>query len=93
MAKMIPKEWGVGKSSNGWMTPDCFFEYFTNVFVPFFMEKEVTFPITVFVVGHRSHLTLHLSRFFWENKVILVALPPNATHILQTLDVAVFSAL
>lgn len=93
VAKMIPKEWGVGKSSNGWMTADCFFEYFTNVFVPFLKEKEVTFPIIVFVDGHRSHLTLHLSRFCRENKVILVALPPNATHILQPLDVAVFGPM
>lgn len=92
-AKMNPKEWGVGKSSNGWITVDCFYKYFTNVFVPFLKEKEVTFPIIGFVDGHKSHLTLYLSRFCRENKVILVALPLNATHILQPLDVAVFGPI
>lgn len=66
VANMVPKEWGLGKSKNGWMTSECFFEYFSNVFVPFLKEKNTTFPIIVFVDGHRSHLTLHLSRFCRE---------------------------
>lgn len=93
VANMVPKEWGLGKSKNGWMTSDCFYEYFTNVFMPFLKNKNIKFPVIVFVDGHRSHLTLHLSRFCRDNQIILIALQPNATHILQPLDVAVFGPL
>lgn len=37
-----------------------------------------------------SHLTLHLSQFCQENGIVLISLYPNATHLLQPMDVAVF---
>jgi hypothetical protein len=36
---------------------------------------------------------MHLSNFLRENNIILVSLIPNATHIIQPLDVAVFKPL
>jgi hypothetical protein len=42
------------------------------------------------VDGHRSHLTFNVSKFCAENGIILFALYPNATHILQPADVALF---
>lgn len=54
VAKSAPKHWGIGKSENGWMTAECFFEYITNVFVPFVREKQIPFPIVIFVDGHVS---------------------------------------
>lgn len=43
--------------------------------------------------GHSSHISLPLSRFCKEQGIELVALYPNATHILQPMDVAVFHSL
>lgn len=43
--------------------------------------------------GHTSHMTLTLSQFCSNNKIILVALYPNATHILQPMDVGFFKPL
>lgn len=40
--------------------------------------------------GHSSHLTMALSEFCRIHKIILVALYPNATHLIQPLDVAFF---
>lgn len=57
------------------------------------MENNVSFPIILFVDGHSSHLTLTLSEFCSEKEIILVALYPNATHIIQPLDVAFFRPL
>lgn len=56
-------------------------------------KKELVFPVVVFLDGHKSHLSLHLSNFCRDNKIILVALYPNSTHILQPLDVAVFGPM
>lgn len=47
----------------------------------------------ILIDGHHSHLSLEPSRFCRENKLILIALYPNSTHILQPLDVVVFGPL
>ncbi|KAF2901136.1 hypothetical protein ILUMI_05055 [Ignelater luminosus] len=43
--------------------------------------------------GHKSHTTLALSEFCDKNQIILYALPPNTTHILQPADGSVFRSL
>ncbi|KAF2885884.1 hypothetical protein ILUMI_20292, partial [Ignelater luminosus] len=43
--------------------------------------------------GHKSHMTLALSEFCNKDQIILYALPPNTTHILQPADVSVFRLL
>lgn len=88
-----PKGWGIGKSPNGWMNSQCFFEYVSNVFLPFLQSSEIPLPVIIFLDGHTSHLSLELSEFCSSNKIILVALFPNSTHILQPLDVAVFGPM
>lgn len=88
-----PPFWGVGKSPNGWMTASCFYEYIANVFVPFLKNENITLPVIVFLDGHSSHLSLELSEFCKDNQIALVSLFPNATHILQPLDVSVFGPI
>lgn len=88
-----PDDWAVGKSENGWMTSESFFEYITNVFHPWLLKTAVEFPVILYVDGHKSHLTLNLSEFCRNNNIILISLVPNATHILQPLDVGYFHPL
>ncbi|KAB0805651.1 hypothetical protein PPYR_02621 [Photinus pyralis] len=90
IAHSVPQDWGVGITDSGSMTGESFFEYITNIFYPWLIKENVEFPIILFVDGHTSHLTLKLSEFCSQNKITLVALLPNATHILQSLDVAFF---
>lgn len=92
IAKSIPKDWGVGCSENGWMTCDTFYSYMTNVFYPWAKEN-TEFPVIFFVDGHCSHLSYHLSEFCQNHGIILIALYPNATHLIQPMDVAVFKTL
>lgn len=93
IVRAIPKGWGVGKSDSGWMTGEVFYEYMCNVFEPWLTEQEIPRPVLFFVDGHKSHLTMQLSNFLRATQIILVALHPNATHVLQPLDVAVFFPL
>lgn len=69
------------------MTGESFHEYVANVFIPYLKEKERILD------GHKSHLTMHLSELCRENGIIVIALVPNITHMLQPLDVAVFYPL
>lgn len=85
--------WSFGHSKNGWMTQESFYEYVTSVFYKWCLDNHLEFPIILFVDGHRSHLTLALSDFCVQHKIELIALYPNATHVLQPMDVALFRPL
>ncbi|TGZ53738.1 Uncharacterized protein DBV15_12772 [Temnothorax longispinosus] len=56
-------------------------------------ENNDEFPVVLYVDGHSSHCTMPLSEFCRDHQIELIALYPNATHILQPLDVAVFHPL
>ncbi|KAJ8892150.1 hypothetical protein PR048_004730 [Dryococelus australis] len=75
------------------MTGELFYEFMTNIFHPKLVEKNISLPVVLFIDGHLSHLTLHTSKFCDEHGIILVALLPNATYILQPMDVGVFRLL
>ena len=40
-----------------------FFEYIANIFHPWLLQNKVKFPLIVFIDGHSSYMTLHLSEF------------------------------
>lgn len=89
----VPESWGVGCSDNGWMKNANFYEYIGNVLYKFLMEKGTTFPIILFVDGHSTHLTYQTSQLCSDLNIVLVALYPNATRILQPADVSTFKPL
>ncbi|CAD6216234.1 GSCOCG00011304001-RA-CDS [Cotesia congregata] len=89
----MPEGWAAGKSDNGWMNGENFYEYIANIFYPWLVENKVKFPVILYIDGHSSHLTMAVSDFCREKQIVLIALHPNATHILQPLDVAFFHPL
>lgn len=89
----VPANWGIGRSDSGWMVSEVFYEFIANVFHPFLIQSGIEFPVILFVDGHKSHLTYHLSNLCNNLKIILIALYPNATRILQPADVAAFRPL
>lgn len=93
IVRSVPKEWGIGRSENGWMTCAVFYEYITNVFFPWLKKNKIQLPIILFLDGHVSHLSYHLSNFCSQNGIHIIALYPHATHLLQPMDVAVFKQL
>lgn len=85
--------WSIGRTPNGWMTCESFFEYVANIFNRYLLEKNITKPVILFFDGHSSHISLQLSEFCQKEDIISISLPPNATHVLQPLDVTVFGPL
>lgn len=83
--------WPIGKTERGWMTCASFFEYVANILEPHI--RNVPKPVILFLDNHSSHVSLQLSEFCQEKGIILVALPRNTTHILQSLDVSFFRPL
>lgn len=89
----IPEDWGVGLSENGWMNSDIFYEYIKNVLHPHLVKTGKIFPVILFVDGHKSHLTYAVSELCSNLQIILIALYPNCTRLLQPADVAAFKPL
>ncbi|KAG8196865.1 hypothetical protein JTE90_027577 [Oedothorax gibbosus] len=86
----VPPNWHLGKTEKGLMTGESFYEYFVFIFHQYLNDNNIVRPVVVFLDGRKSHLTLHLSRFCWDQNIILIALPPNSSDILHPLDISVF---
>lgn len=93
IANSVPKDWCIGRSDTGWMCARTFYEYITNVFNPWIEKNNIPKPVILFLDGHRSHMTLHLSDSCKANEIEVISLYPNSTHLLQPMDVAVFRPL
>ncbi|KAF2903202.1 hypothetical protein ILUMI_02982 [Ignelater luminosus] len=93
VVKSVPQGWGVGHSDSGWMKKEIFYEYVANVFYPSIVNAKVDFPVLLFVDGHKTHLDIKLSDLCSNLQIILGALYPNATRILQPADVSAFKPL
>ena len=85
--------WFCRKSDSEGMTPENLFDYVTKCFYPWLVERQVKFPVLLFLDGKVPNLTLTLSDFCWKNKIELVALQPNASFVLQPLEVKLFPLL
>lgn len=93
LVENMPSNWILGRSDSGWMKGDVFFEFIANDFDNWVTQNKLKRPILLLIDGHKSHMTMQLSEFCDQNGIILYALPPNTTHILQPADVSVFKPL
>ncbi|KYN45313.1 hypothetical protein ALC56_00159, partial [Trachymyrmex septentrionalis] len=67
-------------SEKEWIT-ESFFEFINNNFYQWLVTNNIKFPIVLYVDGHSSHLTL--IKFCRSVQIELIALYPNAIHILH----------
>jgi hypothetical protein len=80
-------------SENGWTDNELGVEYLEKHFDRHTKGiKKGEYRILV-LDGHDSHITTKAIQFCLENKIILLCLPPHATHMLQPLDVGIFGPL
>lgn len=86
-------DWFLGISQSGWMRSETFYDYIVNGVHKWVEAEQIKRPVLLFVDGHKSHLTMEISQFCYNNEIILYALPPNTTHMMQPADVSVFKPL
>ena len=84
---------GIGLSDTGWMKSEVMFDYIKNILHPSLQKMETTFPVILFLDGHSTHLTYDLSCLCVELEINLICLYPNATRILQPVDIAAFKPM
>jgi len=78
-----------GMSSKGWIDQDLFDQWFDH----FLSYAPSTRPLLLLMDGHSSHYCPSVIHRASENDVVLMALPPNTTHLTQPLDKGIYGPL
>ena len=84
--------WEFTATDNGWTTDKTALEWLEKVFIPQTAPRDHSARLLI-LDGHGSHET---TDFLWkclEHNIYLLFLPAHTSHILQPLDLTVFSAL
>ena len=92
--KALELNWHFAASQKGWTSNDLGFEWLVKVFDPL-TRKNATPPPTRLLIcdGHDSHISAKFVAHCIENDICLFLLLPHLSHLLQPLDVGVFSPL
>ncbi|XP_050293612.1 uncharacterized protein LOC126734122 [Anthonomus grandis grandis] len=93
LSDSVPDHWGIASTENGWMKSEVFIDYIKEIFHKNLVKQQILFPVILFVDGHATHLTYELSKVCSQLQIILVALYPNSTRIMQPADVSCFKPL
>lgn len=84
--------WQFTATENGWTTNATALEWLEKVFIPQTEPRDHSSRLLV-LDGHGSHET---TEFMWkclEHNIYLLFLPPHTSHVLQPLDLSIFSPL
>jgi 4-hydroxybenzoate polyprenyltransferase len=84
------KDWQFTSTENGWTTDATAVEWLEKVFIPLTDTKE---PRLLILDGHGSHETTNFMFLCYQHNIYLLFLPPHSSHVLQPLDLSVFSSL
>jgi hypothetical protein len=87
-----PENWKFSTSTSGWTSDNHAYEWLTTLFEPETRRNDGKRRLLL-LDGHGSHLTARFIAFCIDKTIDLVVLPPHTSHILQPLDVGVFSPL
>jgi len=88
---IIP-DWLYTTSENGWTSNTIGLEWLQRIFLPETAPLDDRWRMLI-LDGHGSHINLE---FLWtckQNKVQLLFLPAHSSHVLQPLDLSVFSVV
>ena len=78
-----------GLSQNSWTSSQQFYGWFQH-FLEYAPQKR---PLLLLLDGHSAHHCPETIKLAAENNIVICALPPHTTHILQPLDRGCFAPL
>jgi 4-hydroxybenzoate polyprenyltransferase len=85
--------WEFTATQKGWITDATAVEWLEKVYIPGSKPADPSEPRLLVVDGHGSHESTDFMWLCFKNNIHLLFLPPHTSHVLQPLDLAVFSAL
>jgi hypothetical protein len=90
--RILKPDWKVHVSENGWTTNDIGLDWIKH-FDQHTKDQKVGVWRLLILDGHESHYSWQFEQYCKENKILTRFMPPHSSHLLQPLDVGVFSPL
>jgi 4-hydroxybenzoate polyprenyltransferase len=87
------ENWQFTATENGWTTNDTAVEWLKKVFIPQTAPARPTDARLLIFDGHGSHESTEFMFECFRNNIYLLFLPPHSSHVLQPLDLSIFSLL
>ncbi|OAQ58123.1 transposase [Pochonia chlamydosporia 170] len=87
------RNWHFTASPNGWTTDKIGLHWLREVFIPETTPSKPSEPRLLILDGHGSHVADDFMLECFKNNIYLLFLPEHSSHVLQPLDVGVFSAV
>lgn len=88
----LPTTWVIKPTDNGWTDNTTGFEWIQH-FDKYTINRTKGKYRMLVVDGHESHQSAEFERFCKERNIIPICMPSHSSHLLQPLDVALFSPL
>ena len=82
-----------GHSTNGWMDADLFKKWLEESCIPKIDKACIPKPVLLIIDGAKCHICLPISELCNENNIILYMLLPNATYLIQPLDLSLMGSI
>lgn len=90
---MLPRDWRIKVSENGWTTDEIGLRWLQNIFIPYATKYRLGRCSLLVLDGHGSHLTPQFDKACMDNNIIPICMPPHSSHLLQPLDLSCFAPL
>jgi hypothetical protein len=91
--KLFPSHWNVALSDTGWTNNKLGLHWVKEVFDKHLRNRTVGRYRLLILDGHGSHITPEFDQYCKKNNIIALCMPPHSSHLLQPLDVGIFSPL
>jgi DDE superfamily endonuclease len=85
--------WEFTATDNGWTTDKTAVEWLEKIFIPLTQPSRPEEKRLLVLDGHGSHETTDFMYLCFQRNIHLLYLPPHTSHVLQPLDLSVFSSL
>ncbi|OAQ63892.1 transposase [Purpureocillium lilacinum] len=86
-------DWQITATKNGWTSDQTAVEWLEKVFIPKTQPSDPSEGRLLVLDGYGSHETVEFMYLCYQHKINLPFLPPHTSHVLQPLDLSVFSPL
>jgi len=87
----MPGHWTTAVSPNGWTDAYLGLQWLVRNFEPHTRPEDLSEYRLLIFDGHDSHITWEFIEFAEAHRIKCLCLPPHSTHLLQPLDVGIFS--